>query len=147
MGKSDSVGLDIVLSPHLVSLCKAFGKVDESIRDMAARGRCSVFDLIPSIPVRDPPRGITPKGRDGLDVRVTTDGGAPRKPTNSPSISLNDASRSATWPKEIKPTLAEAAHDLAVLRHIANVLGEEVYVLADDYKAFFNQFATHPSEW
>ena len=94
-----------------------------------------------------PPRGITPKGRDGLDVRVTTDGGAPRKPTNPPSISLNDALRSATWPKEIKPTLAEAAHDLAVLQHIANVLGEEVYVLADDYKAFFNQFATHPSEW
>jgi hypothetical protein len=146
-GKSDAVGLDLVLSPHLVSLCKDFPKVAASIRDMESRGWCSVFNLIPSIPARGPPRGTTPKGRDGLDVRVTTDGGAPRKPTNPPSISLNTASRAATWPKEVKPTLADAAQDLAVLRHIADRLGEEVYVLADDYKSFFNQFATHPSEW
>ena len=142
--KSSAAGLDIVLSPHLVSLRLGFGDVDAAIRKLQRIGWCSIFDHIPFVPARAIPRGTVPQG-DGH--RVITDGGAPRKVTKPPSMSLNAASRLSFWPKEVKPTLADAANDLAVLRHIALELNDDVYILADDYKSFFNQFRTHPSEW
>jgi hypothetical protein len=43
--------------------------------------------------------------------------------------------------------LPQQANNLAVLRRAADALGENLVLLSDDIKNYFNQFCAHPSEW
>jgi hypothetical protein len=36
---------------------------------------------------------------------------------------------------------------MAVLHYAAGIFGEDLILLSDDIKSYFNQFRTHPSEW
>jgi hypothetical protein len=54
-------------------------------------------------------------------------------------------SRSKQGP-EPKPTLVMIMHDLVVLRHAAQRMGEPVYLFGDDVKDYFNQLALAPEE-
>ena len=49
--------------------------------------------------------------------------------------------RVSGWPKEVKPTLGDAAHDGAVLMHMARTTDEPIFVWGDDFASFFHQFA------
>ena len=42
------------------------------------------------------------------------------------------------WPKEVKPTVAQLMHDIAILKRAAQVLNEPIYVFGDDVSDFFN---------
>jgi len=48
-------------------------------------------------------------------------------------------------PKEIKPRVSSVMRDLAILRWMAKMAGEEVFMFTDDFKDFFCQFKLHPS--
>ena len=45
------------------------------------------------------------------------------------------------------PTISMVMHDLAVLRHAAQVLGEPLYLFGDDVSDYFNHFALAPEDW
>jgi hypothetical protein len=51
-----------------------------------------------------------------------------------PFTSINTASKRAYWPRETKPTLAELANNIAVLRGAATLFGEDEFILVDDFK-------------
>ena len=69
--------------------------------------------------------------------------GLPRTPEQL----LSDLRLRSKWPREIKPTLADAMRNIAVLRRAAKLLGEPMYLFSDDAADYFNQLAMHPSEW
>ena len=48
--------------------------------------------------------------------------------------------------KELKPTFADAAKDVCILRFAGDRLGWSLVQIMDDLKDWFYQLATHPSE-
>ena len=58
-----------------------------------------------------------------------------------------DLPTESKWPPEVKPTLGDAAHDGAVLLHLARSTGEPVFVWGDDASDFFHQFALASHEY
>ena len=134
----------MVLGPHLLSLAAGYEAVAANIDEMVRDGKYSITNTLPYFPFFALPQGSTPKGID--EKRRTSDGGCPRKKTDPPAMSLNDASRLADRVPEVKPKLSHAAHDLAVLRYAANLWGLQVYMLSDDLVAFFTQLHRHGSE-
>ena len=145
---SDAAGLTMVLGPHLTSLAVegGFDQVNANVMDFAERGWFEIFrGAFPFCPCRSTPKGTAEKA--GGTLRPTSDGGCPRAETSPPATSLNDATRSARLVPEVKPTVAEFANDIAVLRYAADLFGEELILISDDFKCYFNQFRTHPSEW
>jgi hypothetical protein len=143
--KSSACGLDIVLGPHLTSLRLGFTEVDSSVSALLDRGWYDIFQHLPFLPLRILPQGVAAK-HDG-SLRRTTDAGSPRDATNPPTLSVNEAARLSHWIPEVKPTLCDLTRDVAILRDAAVVWNEPVYVLSHDFKQFFNQLRTHPSEW
>jgi hypothetical protein len=136
----------MVLGPHLTSLCLGFESVDDTIEAFVALGWYSrLHVLIPFTPCCSVPQGQVDKA-NGSKRRIS-DFGYPRKPTLPPVDSLNEVARSSPWVPEVKPTLPQQANNLAVLRRAADVFGEDLVLLSDDIKSYFNQFRTHPSEW
>ena len=55
------------------------------------------------------------------------------------------AARASSWVKEEKPTNGDLAVGVAVLRYAADLWGEDLFLFSEDFKAWFNQFGTHPS--
>jgi hypothetical protein len=143
--KSEGAGQFLVLDAHLTSLNMSFETADEAIHSFVDDGWYGIFSAIPFITPRAIPQGIVSK--TGGKWRRTSDGGSPRKTTIPPVLSINAASKLASWSKEVKPTLAELASDMAILLHAATLFGDDTYILVDDFKIFFNQFRLHPSEW
>jgi hypothetical protein len=142
--KTESAPPDLVLCPHLVSLCRGVSDAAKTVNVHAARGAYGLFSRGPAIPRRALAQGLTPK--TDLTDRRTTDGGGPRKKTQGVK-SLNEASKEAAWVPEVKPKLDGLSNDMAVLLHAGGVLGLKLYQFTDDFKWFFNQLALHPSQW
>ena len=146
---SEAVGLVMVLGPHLQSLAPAFSAVEAALADAVRAQICDNVDLSVAmfafVPGYSIPQGTAAK-KDGSDRR-TSDYGHPRKPTTPRVTAINVAIRTAGYPKERKPTNGELAHDVAVLRLAADLWGEDLFLLSEDFKGWFNQFAVHPSEW
>jgi hypothetical protein len=145
--KTDEAGLTAVFGPPLLSLAVGFPVVEAGIVSMVEARKYALSTLLPYFPFFAVPQGSTEKGDAGTDRRRTSDGGCPRKPTVPPAMSLNDASRRATWIPEVKPTVGDIARDLAVLGYAASVTGEQVYLISEDFEAFFTQFHRHGSEF
>ena len=51
------------------------------------------------------------------------------------------------WPGEQKPTLKVAMRNLSVLRRVAYLLGEPLYIFVDDCADYFSQLAMSPEAW
>ena len=51
------------------------------------------------------------------------------------------------WPKELKPTAQERLHDDAILLAASQCGFGPLVGFTDDFADFFNQLATHPSQW
>ena len=149
VSKSDAVGLVMVLGPHLQSLAAAFTSVEIALSAAARSDLCDQIDLSVAmfafVPGYSIPQGTVQK-KDGTDRR-TSDYGHPRKPTCPPATPINVAIRQVGRPRERKPTNAELAHDTAVLRYAADLWGEDLFLISEDFKGWFNQFAVHPSDW
>jgi hypothetical protein len=145
---SDAVGLSMIFGPHLRSLALGFDAVDTDIAEMIAAGKYSVSSRMRFFPCILLPQGATPKGT--LGWRRTSDGGCPRAGKapgfDPPILSLNDASRLSGGVPETKPNLAMVGRSLAILRYAAHVWGDHVYLLSDDFRAYFTQFFRHGSE-
>jgi integrase len=145
----DSIGLVMVLGPHLQSLATAFDAVAATIDGAVKGGLCGSVDrevaMFAFVPGYSIPQGAVAK-KDG-DTRRSSDYGCPRKETSPPATAINNATRAAGSPREEKPTNAQLAAAVAVLRLAADMFGEDLFVLSEDFKAWFNQFGVHPSEW
>jgi len=144
--KSSAVGLVMVLGPHLQSFAGAFTSVATTIDKATAKGNyAQVLAVLAFVPCHSIPQGSVRKSDD--TDRRTSDFGHSRKPTQPKTIPINVAARKAGWVPEVKPTNAEFANDIATLRYAAVLLGEDLFLFSDDFESYFNQFATHPSEW
>ena len=68
-------------------------------------------------------------------------------PINEASVEL-EADGTAKWFKEVKPMNTDVLVGLAILLHVAYLCHEEVYMLTDDAKNFFNQCTlSKPDRW
>ena len=65
----------------------------------------------------------------------------------SGKISINVAIRQDLLPKEVKSTAAMIMTAMTILLQVAHILGETVFVMADDFKSYFNQLRLAPSEY
>ena len=150
--------LQIVLQPHLLSLAKGFKSVQSELERLSGKGWYNLFPSLPFVPLRLCPQGSTPRKYEDR-WRRTTDGGAPRRDLLDSEgrdvTSLNNAANEdprpdplapPKWPKEAKPSMADAMHDTAILRSAADAAGEPVFCVTDDFADFFNQLALRPSE-
>jgi len=160
----------IVLLPHLVSLCEGYASLIEEVDKYTSAGWYGLFSHPPFLPFRAVPKGSVLRKLEPLRPRPTTEAGAPRQllfdTEGKPVISLNEAStgvmpqavaeatdtvvsRAAAhhWPKENKPTLADVLTTLALFSHLASMLSLTVYTAADDFKNFFNQLRLAPEEF
>ena len=143
--KTQERSLVMVLSPHLTSLGAGVGPVNKAITSFVDKGWYDSLNvLVPRVPCNNIPQGQCDK-KDG-DKRRTSDFGAPRKPTVPPVVSMNVLAKSKVWVPEVKPTLKEQANDLAVLRYAADLWEEDLVLISDDIKFYFNQLRLHPSE-
>ena len=112
-------------------------------QDLVGRGWYAAHDFIPFAPWRVAPRGAVPR-KDGGPARGIVDHGAPRTelatvPEGEEVKSVNAVSREVPRPHEDKPTLGDAAHNGAVLKHIADSSGQPVFSIAFDFKYYFHQ--------
>ena len=144
---SDAAGLTMVLGPHLTSLAAGFAEASANVDEFCDLGWFEAVRerAFPFVPCRSCPKGTVTKSTG--KIRTTSDGGCPRSETNPPAMSLNEATRASHRVPEVKPTNGDVAKAMAVLRYAADLFGEDLIVLSDDFKCYFNQFRTHPSEW
>jgi hypothetical protein len=149
VSKTESLGLAMVLGPHLQSLAQGFDEVAGTINDSVEATWCGRFDLcrhmFPFVPTYSIPQGSVDKS--GGTRRRTSDYGFDRKGTSPPTTPINVAARKSVWLPERKPTNGHLANDVAVLRYAADLFGEDLFLFSEDFTAWFNQFGTHGSEW
>ena len=77
------------------------------------------------------------------EASTIVDHGAPRTelatvPEGEEVKSVNAASREVLRPHQDKPTLGDAAHNGAVLKHIADSSGQPVFSIAFDFEYYCN---------
>jgi hypothetical protein len=157
------------LLPHLISLREGYSSLQEEVQKYKAKGWYGLYSHPPFLPFRVVPKGSTPRKLEPERPRPTTEAGAPRKALvdsdSLPVISLNEASSGippeatvssgtplspplTQWPKENKPTVADALVALAVLISVSLLVGSSpVFAAADDFKNFFNQLMLAPEEY
>ena len=139
--------LQIVLLPHLISFGAGCKLIQKEVMEYAEKGWYSIHDFLPFLPMRNIPRGSTPRTGDAARPRPTSDGGAPRNPVadsvGAPVIPLNVASKGdkdeQKWTPEIKPRVREMMVAIALFRYLAFHTGERVLIMTDDEKVCFNQ--------
>lgn len=139
--------LQIVLLPHLISFGAGCQLIQKEMLEYAEKGWYSIHDFLPFLPMRNIPRGSTPRPGDATRPRPTSDGGAPRNPVvdsvDAPVIPLNVASKGdkdeLKWAPEIKPRVREMMVAIALFRYLAFHTGEQVLIMTDDEKVCFNQ--------
>ena len=149
--------LALVLHPHLTSLPPGFLNVEKEVRRVLDLEWYEQHLVVPFFPMICWGQGCVPRKLEDR-LRRTSDLGMPRQPLSQDGvdiISLNTAigikattsSGAPKWPKEVKPTLADAMQDGAVLLFAARrVFGEPVFSFTDDAKDFFLQFTLCWSE-
>jgi hypothetical protein len=145
--KTDDVGLTAVFGPHLCSLALGFNSVSGTVDELIEQGRYNITDELPYFPFFAMPQGSVGKsGGSAEDFRRISDAGSPRKTTEPPAMSLNEASRKAPWVREIKPSVGDAMQNLAILLYAGEIWKEPVFLLSDDLVGYFTQIHRHGSE-
>ena len=169
--KSDTDIFQLVMIPHLTSLADGVTSVESELKRLLQLQTLMVMDSVPFMPCRCQAQGAVARKLEPDRFRRVLEAGGPRQPVFDTSdrlvVSLNQElkgyesvtktafeadpkayHRSVTtsqvrerWPREIKPTVAEQAHDLAILKYAAEQAGEPVFMLTDDFKDYFFQYA------
>ena len=146
--------LQIVLLPHLISFGAGCKLIQKEVVEYTKSGWYSIHDFLPFLPMRNIPRGSTPRPGDAARPRPTSDGGAPRNPvfdsTGVPVVPLNVSSKGEAdehkWVPEVKPRIREIMTAIALFRYLAFHTKQQVLIMTDDEKVCFNQFALSPEE-
>ena len=139
-----------MLSPPLLSLADGIGSISKELARLVSAGYLRKHSSQPTWPWYTIPNGAVPKA--GSDVyRRISDNGNPQSLLATAELlrvtSANDQIRShLKLPKELKPTFADAARDVCILRFAGDRLGWPLVQIMDDLKDWFYQLATHPSE-
>jgi hypothetical protein len=147
-----------VIMPHLLSIGMAFDAVQRELRRLESLGKIELCGEPPFWPLRCTCQGTTPRKYEAGRDRRTSDGSAPHTDlfdsASEPVCSLNGESIKPRWvngvphpvPKELKPSLQKLMRDLSILIYLGFLSGECVYLFADDFKDYFNQFDLAPEE-
>ena len=147
-----------VIMPHLLSIGMAFDAVQRELRRLESLGKIELCGEPPFWPLRCTCQGTTPRKYEAGRDRRTSDGSAPHTDlfdsASEPVYSLNGESIKPRWvngvphpvPKELKPSLQKLMRDLSILIYLGFLSGESVYLFADDFKDYFNQFDLAPEE-
>ena len=148
----------IVLTPNLFSMYATAGGI-EAVRDEVLKHTERGFRaralprMLPTIPFRTDPVGCAERKDDPLRPRVLCDSGSPRRAlvtadTGEPVPARNDAAGpmrhhssdlNPKWYTEVKPTLADAARNAAIIGYVACSLGAAPLTFSFDFKYFFHQ--------
>lgn len=143
--------VQVVLQPHLKSFLPVQDKYLAEADKFVERGWSTVHFTIPTVPYFSACCGSVCRPLEPDRPRCTNDAGAPRKELWAEDgirvIPLNEAIADSEWPKEVKPSALDAMIALRVLQEAAQILGETVFIICDDYKSFFNQLRLSPSEF
>ena len=143
--------VQIVLQPHLKSFLPVQDKyLLES--DRFLEGSWSVCCAsIPIVPYFCAACGSACRPLEPVRPRCTNDAGAPRKDVFDDDgvrvVPLNEAIANCMWPKEVKPSALDVVIVMRVLLEAAQLLGQQVFYICDDYASFFNQLRLSPSEY
>jgi hypothetical protein len=172
---SDTLSLDTMIAPNLLSMAEVRGGSDAIADEMAtlkargwysssatpadARGQPRAARLLTS-PARICPRGSVPR-KDGGPPRGVAEQGHPRKEERTRDKgrlvdSLNNSSgdteglggpdREAFPIDEVKPRLADVCFNACILECLAECLGTTVILMLFDYKYFFHQLVDEMAE-
>jgi hypothetical protein len=155
----------IVLNPGVLSLADGMPQIAADIARMEAAGMLTVHTFLPFVPGVLLPQGTTGKQNKPTLRRRITDAGAPRAPLTSRDgtevVPFNEGvrvplpdGRSRMQPEE-KPASDVTVNDSGNLAYVARAMALDgfapdeylAYLACDDFKALFNQFVLHPSEW
>ena len=152
------LALHTVLLPHMDSIGDNFDLVSKELERLQGKGWHEVYGNIPFFPVRLMPNGTVARKLEAARPRRTTNLSAPHRALvdadGEPVVSLNaaikapDASGRSRFPKERKPTVCAKLHDLAILKHLAWLVGDAVFGFCLDFADFFSQIAVAPAfQW
>jgi hypothetical protein len=155
----------IVLNPGLLSLADGMPQLAADVARVEAAGMLTVHTFLPFVPGVLFPQGTTGKQNEQTLRRRIMDAGAPRAPLTSRDgtevVPINEGvrtplldGRSRMQPEE-KPASNVTVNDACNLAYVARAMALDgfapdkylAYLACDDFKAFFNQFVLHPSEW
>ena len=143
--------VQIVLLPHLNSFLPAQEKYLQEADRFVERGWTVLCSEIPTVPFFSCSCGSVCRPMEPGRPRCTNDAGAPRKPLWDADglrvIPLNEAISCSEWPKQVMPGALDVVTAMRVLKEAAQILGEAVFVVTDDYKSFFNQLRLSVSEY
>jgi hypothetical protein len=150
-----------LLNPVLLSVAGCVRNMMDVYTDLCADGFVAKFTTPPFAPLQLIPPGAAAKHGSALMRRIA-DAGCPRHvppPLDSdgvPVVSVNVRtdvngvwpSGARKFPREVKPSAAEAKMDAAIMRRVGELLGEHVFGVQDDFKKFFHQLGIRKDqEW
>jgi hypothetical protein len=125
----------------------------------------TIHTFLPYVPSIVLPQGITGKPHEPVVRRRITDAGVPRAPLVSPDctsvvpvnvgVHLPLPDGCPLMPPEPKPASDVTVNDAGNLDYVSREMALDgfapheylAYIACEDFKAFFNQFVLHPSEW
>lgn len=143
--------VQIVLQPHLNSFLPVQDKYLAEADKFIERGWTVCSESLPLVPFFSAACGPVCRPLEPDRPRRTNDAGAPRKELWAEDgirvKSLNESISENSWPKEVKPDVLCVTIAMRLLKKAADTLGTCVFVIADDYKSFFNQMRLAPSEY
>ena len=168
--------LDMVVSPHLLSLANGFGRVDSELKRLATP-ECGYLEYVETlaahvatlddndialsfgrVPCICGSQGTVERKLELGRPRRIEDAGQPRKKTRNADreliaslndqmgVELLDDDGERLVPYERKPRIRDAMRDNAILQFAARIWGEPVVAFGDDASDYFNQFHLHPSQ-
>ena len=171
-----SPSLDMVVSPHLLSLANGFGRVDSELKRLATP-ECGYLEYVETLaahvatlddneialafgrmPCICGSQGTVERKLELGRPRRIEDAGQPRKKTHNADreliaslndqmgVELLDDDGERIVPFERKPSIRDAMRDNAILQFAARIWGEPVVAFGDDASDYFNQFHLHPSQ-
>jgi site-specific DNA-cytosine methylase len=141
----------VVIQPHLLSFLPVQEKYLAEADRFVDRGWTILHDGIPCLPWRSMQCGSVERTLEPGRPRVTSNASAPHNGVLDSDgfevVPINIAIQQDLLPKEVKPTTAMIMTAMTILLEVAYILGETVFVMADDFKSYFNQLRLAPSEY
>jgi site-specific DNA-cytosine methylase len=144
--------MQTVLQSHLLSLANHTEHLGKDIDRRERLKYLQKHKKQPFDPIRLNPQGTRPKKGS---IRQISDLGQPRKKTvDEQGVEVEvfnekvkmDGEGRQKLPHEWKAHPPHILHNMAVLRHIGDLVGLTLCMFSDDLRDFFRQFAIHPSE-
>ena len=139
-----------MLSAPLLSMVDGIKSISKELARLVAAGYLRKHSSQPTWPWYTIPNGAVPKAGSDIYRRISDNGDPHSLLVTSELLRVISANaqirHTLILPKELKPTHADAARDVCILRFIGDKLGWTLVQIMDDLKDWFYQLATHASE-